>query len=151
MKKITYALVAGLLGVAFVATAPAVEARGLPTPPEVIRDVHQLAREHIRHVSRIVDHAVGLHDGYRRDAYRGYSGGVRYPRYYRPAYRYPVVVGGYRPDYYGGYVSGYVGLPSVGISVGVRPDQRGYRNDCDRNGYRDDDRRQRYDDDEDGD
>jgi hypothetical protein len=140
----TLALVAGVLGVAFVAAPPAAEARGIPAPHEVVRDVHRLARNHVRRVSRLVDHSVRHGDGYRHAR-------IHHSRYYRPSYRYPVVVGGYRPyrsynDF--GYVRGYVGVPSVGIVVGVRPDRRYRDDDCDRDRYRDDDRR-RYDDDDD--
>ena len=151
------ALAALVLGVAFVAAPPAAEARGLPAPHEVIRDLHRVAMSHVRHVGRFVDHSVGFRNDDRRADYRRYPGRVYDHRYYRPSYRYPVVTRTYRPyrSYYnGGYVRGYVARPSVGIVVGVRPERCGYRyNDCDRNRYCDADRRyydndrRQYDDD----
>ena len=139
----TLTLAAGVLGVAFVGSAPPAQASGIPLPHEVIREVHEHAMSHLRHVSQVVDHVVGHQGNYRRnDNYGRYPGHVRYPGYYRPSYRYPAVVRGYRPyrSYYGGgyygggYYGGYVGVPQVGIVVGVRPGRDVYRDDdCDRN------------------
>jgi hypothetical protein len=155
----TLTLVAGVLGVAFVAAPPAAEAGGLPAPHEVVRDLHRLAVSHVRRVSRFVDHSVGFREDDRRSDYRRYPSRDHDRRYYRPyrsyndgGYRsYRSYNGGcYRPyrSYYGGStIGGYIGRPSVGIVVGVRPGRRTYRDDdCDRNRYRNDDRR-RYDDD----
>jgi len=155
----TLALVAGVLGAAFVAGAPAAQASGIPMPHEVLLKMHERAMSHVRHVDRVVRSTVVVHNGYRRDYDRRYARRGTYPRYGRPAYGYPVVVGGYRP--YSSCaprarVSAYVGIPRVGVVVGVRPSQRvdrddGYdrNNEYDRNDdERNDDRRQ-YDDEDD--
>ena len=146
MKMIrTLALVVGVLGIAFVAGTPAVEAGGLPSPKEVSRTFHRRAMTHVNHVDRFADRATGSHDRYRRDQdrsrdyrsyrYRGYPRGV-YPRssystgYARPGYGYPVVVGGYRTNgscNRRGYVNGYVGAPVIGFSVGVNSAPPVYR------------------------
>jgi len=79
MKMIrTLALVVGVLGIAFVAGTPAVEAGGLPSPKEVARTFHRRAMTHVNHVDRFADRATGSHDRYRRALARRSRGGATY-------------------------------------------------------------------------
>lgn len=141
------ALVAGVLTIAFVVAPPAARAGEFPGPLETLHRFHEQVRSHVLHV---LDHATGFHDGYRREFRRPYPGQAYYPRYYRPSYRYPVVVGrigAYRPHAYRNdrlYVNGYVGISPVGIGIEVRPrrpinrDEYDRYDGCGREGYRDD-------------
>ena len=151
-----FALSAGVLTVAFAAVPPAARAGEFRAPHEILHRFHEQVRDH---VLRIVDHGSRFNDNHRRDFGQRYPR-QSYPRYYRPSYRpsyrYPVVVGGggfYRRD--GAcssrrYVSGYVGVPGVGVVI--RSGRPRYESNCDRDdrcgrdGYRDDDRRRQDDD-----
>jgi len=148
------ALIAGVLTVTFVAVPRAAEAGEFRAPHEVLHDLHMQVRSH---VLRVVDHGGRVHEGYRGDYRQRDPRHVYHPRYDRPSYRYPVVVGrvgAYRPHgYYNDRrsVSGYVAIPPIAIGFDGRSGRPSYHDDCDRrdayghDGYRDDDRR-RHDD-----
>ena len=155
----SFALIAGVLTVTFVAVPPAARAGEVRAPHEVLHRVHEQVRERVLHGG---DRAGRYHDGYRSDHRRRSPGRVYDHRYQRPSHRY----GAYRPHgYYNHrrYVSGYIGIAPIGIGYDVRPVRRVYRDDCnrrdrygrgdycdaDRCRHVDDDRRRYYDYDDD--
>ena len=129
------ALIGGVLTIIFVVVPSAAEAGEFPGPLKALHRLHMQVRSNVLHA---VDHATRFHDGYRPEFRPRYPGQAYDPRYYRPSYRYPVVigrVGAYRPHGYCNdrlYVNGYVGIPPVGIVFEVRPDRRVYRDAYDR-------------------